>query len=643
MNKHSSLQKVYYASFAAMVVVPVLLVFLISLSIIRIMMQNTAVSAIESRQKAAVSSLTESIRDASLQLSHFVYVNNYELMEIAARTDTADSNVRYYYTTQLEQLFAVAMAPKQMVLSGMIYMKDGKDTYLKQMPAISREEVQASRWYQDALARKNQVFVGSYDTSRTKVVAKGSQSRELVLSVALAPDIGVDRSEKIDMVVLFFRTNVSDFFTGKSHGQEVLDVVILDDRDQVIFRMGSGLQTEACLNGLKEKKNGVYKQKITAEGGMGKTSCTCIITEVDETGWKMVSSVKTSELTKDFNRVAAVVVGVTGALFLLYFSFSRFFLQNIIQPVHTMVEGLKQVEEGDLETHIPPAGLSEIRLMIHSFNRMVRRLKSSIQEKETAQEKKMEAQLRALQSQINPHFLVNTLNSIRFMAQVSRFEGIRRMAEALIKILTCSFRSNSSFYTVREELDVLDSYIYLMKIRYSDGFDYSCAVDEDCKELRMPRLVLQPIAENSIVHGFVDMEEEMGSLSLKVWREDERLYFEIEDNGKGMTAREISEVFHGKERKPEDNYSIGLENVFSRLKLNFKEAASLEIESEPGRYTRTRIRIPVISWKRGEEAEKEEKAGKGEEAGKGEKAGKGEEAEKVRGTKKEKETKKRGE
>ena len=619
MNKHSSLQKVYYASFAAMVVVPVLLVFLISLSVIRIMMQNTAVSAIESRQKAAVSSLTESIRDASLQLSHFVYVNNYELMEIAAKTDTADSNARYYYTTQLEQLFAVAMAPKQMVLSGMIYMKDGKDTYLKQMPAISREEVQASRWYQDALARKNQVFVGSYDTSRTKVVAKGSQSRELVLSVALAPDIGVDRSEKIDMVVLFFRTNVNDFFTGKSHGQGVLDVVVLDDRDQVIFRMGSGLQTEACLNGLKEKKNGVYKQKIPAEGGMGKTSCTCIITEVDETGWKMVSSVKTSELTKDFNRVAAIVVGVTGALFLLYFSFSRFFLQNIIQPVHTMVEGLKQVEEGDLETHIPPAGLSEIRLMIHSFNRMVRRLKSSIQEKETAQEKKMEVQLRALQSQINPHFLVNTLNSIRFMAQVSRFEGIRRMAEALIKILTCSFRSNSSFYTVREELDVLDSYIYLMKIRYSDGFDYSCVVGEDCKELLMPRLVLQPIAENSIVHGFVDMEEEMGSLSLRVWREDEKLYFEIEDNGRGMTGEEISEVFHGKERKPEDNYSIGLENVFSRLKLNFKEAASLEIESEPGCYTRTRIMIPVISGEKGEEAGK------------------------VRGTKKEEETKKRGE
>ena len=109
--------------------------------------------------------------------------------------------------------------------------------------------------------------------------------------------------------------------------------------------------------------------------------------------------------------------------------------------------------------------------MIHSFNRMVRELKASIEENEQVQQKKHQAEVRALQSQINPHFLVNTLNSIRFMAQVSKFDGIRKMAEALIKILSCSFRGSISFYTVREELDVLDSYLYLMKIRYSDGFE----------------------------------------------------------------------------------------------------------------------------------------------------------------------------
>lgn len=95
MKKHTSLRKAYYVSFAAMVVVPVLMVFLISLSIIRLMMQNTAVSAIESTQNAAVSSLTESVKDASLQLSHMLYVNGYEMMEIAAMTDTADAKERY--------------------------------------------------------------------------------------------------------------------------------------------------------------------------------------------------------------------------------------------------------------------------------------------------------------------------------------------------------------------------------------------------------------------------------------------------------------------------------------------------------------------------------------------------------------------
>lgn len=584
MNKHSSLRKVYYISFAAMVVVPVLLVFLISLSALRLMVQNTAISAIESKQNAAVSSLTESIRDASLQLSHFAYVNHYELMETAAMTDTSDAKARYAYTTRLDQLFEVAMAPKQTVLSGMIYMKDGKETYLKQAVAISREEVQASGWYQQALERKNTVAVGSYDTSRTKVVAKGSQSRELVLAVALAPDISIDRSEKIDAVVLFFRTSVSDFFTGKGQGPKLKDAVILDDQNQIIFQVGQVQELEQFLDIQEDKTGGVYKYR----------KHTCVITDVPETGWKIVSSIKTSELTKEFNRVAGIVIAITGGLFLLYFSFSRFFLQNIIQPVHTMVEGLRQVEEGNLETHIPPAGLSEIRLMIHSFNRMVRQLKTSIQENQIAQEKKMEAQLRALQSQINPHFLVNTLNSIRFMAQVSRFEGIRKMAEALIKILTCSFRSNSSFYTVREELEVLDSYIYLMKIRYSDGFEYFCQIDEDCRELLMPRLILQPIAENSIVHGFVDLEEEMGRLSLRVWQKDKHLFLELEDNGKGMTDEEIAGLLTRRERRPDDNYSIGVENVFSRLQLNFKDACSMEIESKPGKYTRTKIMIPVI-------------------------------------------------
>ncbi|MDO5417683.1 MAG: sensor histidine kinase [Lachnospiraceae bacterium] len=592
MNRHTSLKKVYYVSFFAMVVIPILLVFFISLSVIRVMMQKSAVSAIQSSQNAVVSSLSERVRDASLQLSHFVYANGGRAMELAAMTDTEDTKQRYEYTSQLDQLFQVAMAPKQTVLSGMIYMKDGRHTYLKQELILPKEQVEQSDWYQAALKNPNRVFVGSYDTSAVKLVMTGGKSRELVVPVAIAPDVSMDRSGRIEMIVLLFRTKTGDYL--KSGDGSLADTVLFDSDGNVIFDAGVGGKAGAFLEEMDIRESGVYRMRYPDGPGTGKTGYTCVVSEVPETDWRIASCVKTASLTSGFNRAAGLMLAVSSGLFLLYFAFSRFFLRNIIGPVHTMVEGLKQVEEGNLETHIDPAGQYEIRTMIHSFNRMVRQLKTSVQENEAAQEKKLQAEVRALQSQINPHFLVNTLNSIRFMAQVSKFDGIRRMAEALIKIVSCSFRSNSSFYPVKEELDILDSYLYLMKIRYSDGFDVSYQVAEDCRELLMPRLVLQPIVENSIVHGFADMDEEMGHLDIRVRKEGEKLCLEVEDNGCGMTEEEINHILTPKERRADDNYSIGIENVFSRLKLHFKEQCELEMESEPGKYTRTRIRIPAV-------------------------------------------------
>ena len=255
---------------------------------------------------------------------------------------------------------------------------------------------------------------------------------------------------------------------------------------------------------------------------------------------------------------------------------------------------MREMEEGNLTVHVEPAGQSEIRTMIHSFNRMVRELKASIEENERVQQKKHQAEVRALQSQINPHFLVNTLNSIRFMAQVSRFDGIRKMAEALIKILSCSFRGSISFYTVREELDVLDSYIYLMKIRYSDGFEVEYQIDRGCLDYKMPRLILQPIVENSIVHGLAEKEDDIGHLKISLEEEKESILFTVEDDGRGMTQEEIECLLHPKERLDDDNTSIGIENVLGRLKLNFGEQCAVWMEGRQGCYTRTFLRIPKL-------------------------------------------------
>lgn len=238
-------------------------------------------------------------------------------------------------------------------------------------------------------------------------------------------------------------------------------------------------------------------------------------------------------------------------------------------------------------------GQQEIRELSVSFNQMVLSIRNMLHLTEETMEKKHQAEIQALQSQINPHFVVNTLNSIRFMAQVAQFDGIRRMAEALVSIVSCSFRSSTSFYTVQEELEMLETYVYLMRIRYSNGFDVVYDVQPDCRDYLLPRLTLQPVVENAIVHGFDELTDELGQIKVSVYRENGFLCLSVWDNGRGMTEKQIELVSKGRPRERDDNTSIGLENVQARMKLNFGESARMDIDSGPGAFTQVTLRLPV--------------------------------------------------
>lgn len=314
------------------------------------------------------------------------------------------------------------------------------------------------------------------------------------------------------------------------------------------------------------------------------------LADIRQTDWKVVSKVEHNELIRSFQKIASWIVLVTLALFVLFAYFSFTFLKNILIPVNHIAAGFRELEGGNLNAHLEPSGQAEIRAMTYGFNAMVAKLKILIELNKEEERKKHEAEIRALQSQINPHFLVNTLNSIKFMAQVAKFDGIKNMAEALITILSCSFRSNISLYSVREEIDTLKSYAFLMGIRYADGFEITYSVAEDCLESLIPRLILQPLVENSIVHGFSDTED-IGEILLNVRAHGDFVFFEILDNGKGMSAQEIEQVLQAKESSSE-KVSIGISNVNDRLKLNYGEEAALQIESEADHYTRITFQIP---------------------------------------------------
>ncbi len=598
-DKSFSLKTVYYMSFLLLIVIPILLVSVISLTLTRYIMERSAITNIRNAQASIESSLSKAIRDISLQLSHLVYVNDGEVMELASGMDSGDQQQRYDSRNRLSEVFRVAMVPSQDTISAMFYLKDGCSVYLKDEIRIPKEIMEQEAWYRQALAGPNVVSVGAFDTSRQNLTYSRLKSGEFVLAAAFSPDYQADRSGKMEMVSLFSVTHVGEVIRGFNRDEQLGTTFILDSSGSLIFAGDRYQEASRLLKGLTSKEAGVYKTAFDAQGNGRRQGYTIVVSDVEENGWKIVSCVRTARLTASYNQVTLASILVISLLFLLFYLFSRYFLGQIITPLHTVVEGMKEMEEGNLTVHVEPAGQSEIRTMIHSFNRMVRELKASIEENEQVQQKKHQAEVRALQSQINPHFLVNTLNSIRFMAQVSKFDGIRKMAEALIKILSCSFRGSISFYTVREELDVLDSYLYLMKIRYSDGFEVVYDIDETCLDCKVPRLILQPIVENSIVHGLAEKEDDIGHLTVRLKASGDSLIFTVEDDGRGMTEEEIRQLITPRERVEGDNTSIGVENVLSRLKLNFGSRYGIRMESQPGQYTKTILTIPLMNERDG--------------------------------------------
>ncbi len=592
-KKSASLKKVYYGSFLALIVIPITVVFLVSISVLRIMMFDSAITNVKSAQDSMMSMLEEDVNQSSLQLAHFVYVNSGELIELAAETDTDEQIERNRQIRKLEEAFQVAIAPEQDIILGQFYMKDGRVTSVKDDVSIPMNEIKSSEWYQSALEKKDVVSVGTYDTGRMSPTYSRQRKWEFIIVAALAPDITVDRTGKVEMVTLFYRSGIAALIRDYERDKRIGHTAILDGEGNVIYQGHASEDAAWYIDQLGIREKGVYTQKVKnyEDSGESTEKYTFVVSSIPVIGWKIVNYMPANMLTEDFSRLAIVMLSVILVLFILFYCFSWYFLKNILNPVHRVIEGMEGVQGGNLDFHIEPEGQSEIRKMVHSFNRMVRILKSSIEETRRAEEMKHEAEIKALQSQINPHFLVNALNSIRFMAQVSKFDGIRKMAEALIKIVSCSFRSNISFYTLREEVEVLDSYLYLMKIRYSDGFETEYQIEQECLNCLVPRLILQPLVENSVVHGFNG--EDMGLLKISARQENGKLILSVWDNGTGMSEEEIQEIYRGKVRSRDDNSSIGLENVIARLKLNYGGDCEIFIDSTVGQYTEIMLKMPI--------------------------------------------------
>lgn len=471
--------------------------FLAAEFVIGYIIRNSAIETIDAVQTNIAETLSSDIKTNFLQLSHFIYNNNGEFLQTAVRVNNSEGSDWYHAEQLLQQGFDTAVVPSQNILAGGFYMKDGSEVYVKDDIIVPQNDIRSEKWYTNALEKPNIITLGCYDTNRIKLVSSIHRRSRMILVTAVATNITTDKSGEIEVVTFMTDSRVSDIMSEQRKDKNQGTSVILDRDGHVIFGdMGDGGISDYFEEHLNEFVGRDFTRRADIDGRerlyffKNKT--------IPDTDWTLVTFVEESRLSQHFFPVGGIVLLIVFVLLVLFYLYSHYFLNAIITPIHTVCEAMDRLDNNDLEVQVEPTGEREIRELMTTFNQMVLSIKNMFQMTEESSRKKHEAELQALQRQINPHFIVNTLNSIRFMAEVAKFDGIRKMAESLASIVSCSFRSSAGFYTIRDEVEMLKTYVYIMRIRYSNGFEVGYDMDESCLDYQIPRLTLQPIVENSI-------------------------------------------------------------------------------------------------------------------------------------------------
>ncbi len=260
-----------------------------------------------------------------------------------------------------------------------------------------------------------------------------------------------------------------------------------------------------------------------------------------------------------------------------------FISRNISKPVKALVNSMEKVEKGDLEVQVGYESWDEIAVLGKRFNMMVKKIKELLDKVVEGQERLRLAEIEALQAQINPHFLYNTLNAIKTLAKLKQNDQICTVITQLGKLLRNNIECSAEFGTVAENVQLIQSYIYIQNVRYNK-FQVEISIDDQILDCRIPKLILQPIVENSIVHG-LEGKDGPGKLMIRGWKEEPYLIFEIADNGIGV-ERGLVESINMEDAENSRNKrfgSIGISNVQMRIKLYYGEKCGLNMESEKTR------------------------------------------------------------
>ena len=384
-------------------------------------------------------------------------------------------------------------------------------------------------------------------------------------------------------------SSISELCSGISIGSKGY-IYILDECGNLIYHP----QQQLLYSGLKEEKIQEVLQCqensfVTDDGKLYS------ISRSRDTGWTVVGVSYVEDLLKNIDETTRIYLFSALLILLAAFGVSYVLSYGITRPIKILDNSMKEVEKGHFENiELPIYGQNEIARLSSRFNIMTTKIKHLMEQNVEEQRQKRKSELKALQAQINPHFLYNTLDSIIWMAEWGKTKEVVLMTSSLAKLLRQSISNQNELVRVEEEVEYTRSYLTIQKMRYKNKLEYEILVDQEVLGHKIPKLVLQPLVENAIYHG-IKYKEGQGTVRIEGIREGNVLILKVSDDGIGMTKEQLEKIFVKRETDTRRN-GVGVLNVHERIQLYYGKEYGLKFSSIQNEGTTVEFCIP---WEEG--------------------------------------------
>ena len=458
-------------------------------------------------------------------------------------------------------------------------------------------------WYQKAISSGEKAVSGQ-NQKKVKAVLSASHVQNVIVGkypwvVTLSAPVMNQETGKTEGV-FFVDLNYSSI---NSLGQNISlgnrgYVFIVDDEKNIIFHpqqqlLHSGVKTEKIEEVLQEESGSF----VTEEGENSKLYTFC---RSEKTGWTVVGVSYLNELLKNQDEIQQVYYMTAVLLLFAAILLASLISGEISKPLKQLQHSMKEVEKGNFkDAAMRIEGDNEIADLGTSFQIMTEKIQQLMEQSVQEQREKRKSELNALQSQINPHFLYNTLDSIIWMAESGKNQEVVLMTSSLAKLLRQSISNEDEIVTVEKEIGYTRSYLTIQKMRYKDQLEFEIDVQEEALDMPIVKLVVQPLVENAIYHG-IKYADHKGMIQVKARIMEEKLVIIISDNGPGMKPEVLAHILE-KRSVEGKNGKVGVYNVHNRLQLYYGPEYGLSYESVEGVGTTVFMTIPNPYWKEDED------------------------------------------